>query len=72
MQALLLEASGVCVEEWGDMGELVAVEHQVGCSVWDKLQGFGGTSGEPSQQQVAAVQTGDESFLSRTYRTLPV
>ena len=37
-------------EEQGDMGELGKVEHQAGCGILDKLQGFDGTSGEPSQQ----------------------
>jgi hypothetical protein len=29
-----------CVEERGEMGELRKVEHQMGCSVLDKLQDF--------------------------------
>ena len=45
-----------CAEEQGDMGELWTVEHQACCSVLDKLQGFDGTSGEPSQQRVAVVR----------------
>lgn len=49
-----------CAAERGDMGEFVKVEHQAGCSVLDKLQGFDGTSGEPSQQRVAVVQTGED------------
>ena len=39
------------------------VEHQAGCSILDKLQGFDGTSGEPSQQRVAVVQKRDDTFL---------
>ena len=39
-----------CAEEQGDMVELGKVEHQAACSVLDKLQGFDGTSGEPSLQ----------------------
>ena len=39
------------------------VEHQEGCSVLDKLQGFDGTSEEPSQQRVAVVQMGDDKCL---------
>ena len=49
-------------EERGDMGEL-KVEHQACCSILDKLQGFDGTSREPSQQRVAVVQTGDDKCL---------
>ena len=52
-----------CAEEQGDMGELGKVEHQAGSSVLDKLQGFDGTSREPSQQRVAVVQTGDDKCL---------
>ena len=44
-----------CAEERVDMGELGKVEHQEGCSVLDRLQGFDGTSMEPSQQRIAAV-----------------
>ena len=49
-----------CVEERGDMGEAGKVEPQAGCSILDKLQGFDDTSGEPSQQRIALVQTGDD------------
>ena len=44
-----------CAEEQGDMGELGKVEHQAGCSILDKLQGFDGTRREPSQQRVTVV-----------------
>ena len=36
--------------DWRSMGEPGKVEHQPGCSILDKLQGFDGTSGKPSQQ----------------------
>ena len=49
-----------CADEQGDMGALGNVEHQVGCSILDKLQGFDDTSEEPSQQRVALVQMGDK------------
>jgi hypothetical protein len=52
-----------CEEEQGDMGELGKVEHQAGFSFLDKLKGFDGTSGEPSQHRVAVVQTGDHKCL---------
>jgi hypothetical protein len=45
------------------MGELGKVEKQAGRGVLGKLQGFDGTSGEPSQQRVAVVQTGDDKGL---------
>ena len=45
------------------MGELVKFENQAGCSVLDKLQGFNGISGEPSQQRVTVVQAGDDKCL---------
>jgi hypothetical protein len=44
-----------CAEDRCDMGELRKVEHKAGCAIMDKLQGFDGTSGEPSQQRVALV-----------------
>jgi hypothetical protein len=34
------------------------VEHKEGCGVLDKLQGFDGTSGVPSQQRVAVALDG--------------
>ena len=37
-------------EERGDLGELGKVEKQAGCRVLNRLQGFDGTSEEPSQQ----------------------
>jgi hypothetical protein len=37
------------------MGELMKVEHQAGCNILAKLQGFDGISGEPSPQRVAVV-----------------
>ena len=43
------------MEEQGDMGELRKVEHQVGCGILDKLQGFARTSVEHSQQRDAVV-----------------
>ena len=46
-----------CEEEWGDMKELGKVENLAGCSVLDKLQGFDGTSGEPSQHRVTGEDT---------------
>ena len=52
-----------CAEERGDMRELGKVENQEGCCVLDKLQGFEGTSGKPSQQRVAVVQTGKDKSL---------
>ena len=52
-----------CVEERGDMRELGKVENQAGCSILDKLHGFNGKSGEPSQQQVAVVQMGEDKCL---------
>ena len=48
-----------CAEERGDMRELGKVENQAGCCVLNKLQGFDGPSGEPSQQRVAVVQMGE-------------
>jgi hypothetical protein len=61
---LVVDAKPVeCVEECGDMGELVKVEHQAGCSVLDKLQGFDGTSGEINQQRVAVVQKREDKCL---------
>ena len=39
-----------CAEQRGDMGEFGKVEYQVDRSILDKLQGFDGTSGEPSKQ----------------------
>lgn len=47
-----------CAEERSDMRELGKVENQVGCSIQNKLRGFDGTSGKPSQERVAVVQTG--------------
>ena len=44
------------------MWENMRRSNQAGCSVLDKLQGFDGTSGEPSQQRVAVVKTGDKSL----------
>jgi hypothetical protein len=44
-----------CAVERGGMGELRKVEHQAGCSIQDKLEGFDDTSGEPSQQRIAVV-----------------
>ena len=41
-----------CAEEQDDMRELGKVENQAGCCVLDKLQGFDGTTGEPSQTDV--------------------
>ena len=52
-----------CAKERGDMRELGKVENQAGFSVLDKLQGFDGTSGGPSQQRVAVVQTGEDKGL---------
>jgi hypothetical protein len=46
------------------MGEHGKVEHQAGCGVLDKLQVFEGTSGRPSQQRDAVVQTGEDSCCS--------
>jgi hypothetical protein len=45
------------------MGELRKIENQAGCSVMDKLQGYDGTSREPSQPRVAVVQTVDDKGL---------
>jgi hypothetical protein len=45
------------------MGELRKVEHHAGSGILDKLQGFDCTSGEPSQQIVAVVETGDNKCL---------
>ena len=52
-----------CAEEWGDMGELGKVEHQACCVILDKLREFDDKSGEPSQQRVTVVQTGDDKCL---------
>ena len=52
-----------CGEEWGDMREHGKVENQAGYCILDKLQGFDGTSEEPSQQRVAVVQTGEDKCL---------
>ena len=56
-----------CAEEQGDVGEFGKDEHQAGCSVLDKLQGFDGTSWEPSQQRVAVVQAGDDKSKHLLY-----
>jgi hypothetical protein len=41
-----------------DMGKRGNVEHQSVCSILDHLQGFDGTSGEPSQQQLGGGHSG--------------
>jgi hypothetical protein len=52
-----------CAKEGVDMRELGKVENQAGCSILDKLQGFHGTSREPSQQRFLLVKNGDDKCL---------